>query len=396
MTTNSLSHDNVAHSPDNSNKTKMQNLLRRTTEFILGIVLIFGATSLVVSLALLFPGSFLAHWYGWLLPLTIATGCLWFIRRHLHSIVVGSSTAVALLAAAVLSLAVGQYSWSYTATQPPYSVDAHPIFDVVFVGHSWHNPAGRAQIASVEDAFRVFQSSGWWSMLRSYGVHRYQLAGCKVSPSRPASVQTGTYIASALAGSTEGCPGWTGGQWVSPSTNQNVMMVVFAGPNSLVTRHLKEEGWNTLVRLKRVQFRVAVILPGSLQYAVVNHRLQGFPSSVSTTLTLSHELAEGTTGLGTRPVRVQASTLSRFILVAGAITLYASSSQLGLITSMYQSQPTDVMQIADICSPNQPSFVPSLPSLYRIVDGVGMPSLWNLANHSCQNINHGEKIPFPT
>jgi hypothetical protein len=174
-------------------------------------------------------------------------------------------------------------------------------------------------------------------------------------------------------------------------------VVIFAGPTQFLGQHLSESGWNFETTVAHHRVRAVIILDGSLKIAqAVGGKLVAITPVEDTTLTLSHELAESTTSLGKTSISVAASAMSRFTITAGAAILYAMSSQWGNVAPFINSQPTDILQLADACSPGQPAFVPSPATSYRFYDGIGMVSLLNRSGNSCENIHRGSVIRFPT
>lgn len=174
------------------------------------------------------------------------------------------------------------------------------------------------------------------------------------------------------------------------------MVVLFAPDGAFANRRLSESGWNNLVQYDHHTVHVAIVLPGSIQDATIDGKLGVLSGTADTTATLSHELAESITGLGPHSYEIASSTFSRFTLVTGATLLYIASAQFDLVQSFFDSQPTDIMQIADVCAPGQPAFVPSHASSYRVFDGTGMVSLWDPRIHGCANAPRGVLVPFAT
>jgi len=362
--------------------------------FLVGFVAVVGLIAVLVNLDLLGSGSLLAHWESWLVLAALGWCVVLFARKGRRSFANGAALASLVATLGALLLGLGQMTWGYTLTGQRAAVLADPKIDVVFVGSSWQTTLGRAHAGEDLRAFHSLVASGWWNLLSKYGVSLPELAGCRVTSSLPHATHSQGFLTGALASPASSCPGWTGGRWQPPGGD--TMVAMFAPDNAFAKRRLSESGWNSLVRYHHRSVHVAIVLPGSLEDATIQRKLGVLSATANTTATLSHELAESITGLGPHSYAISSSTFSRFTLVAGATLLYISSAQFDLIHPFYESQPTDIMQIADVCSPDQPAFVPSHASSYRIYDGTGMVSLWDPTTHSCANAEHGIPVPFQT
>ncbi|MGC9154654.1 MAG: hypothetical protein ACP5HZ_03300 [Ferrimicrobium sp.] len=364
---------------------------------LLGVAIAIGIISSFVQLFLLVSPTFLVNWYAWLtIDVLLLLGAI-ALRRRVRAIAIGVNLGTIGLTIGILMLAIGQTTWHYRLTPTQPVVDHQPHIDTIFLGPYWRTPLGQAQAATELKAFSVYDTSGWWHLLATYGVGPLTLTNCSVvGKVLPAHSLTQLVDAAAQARG-ETCPGAL--PLVNPAGFVNhhpPELIIFAGPNQFLGQHLSESGWNFRTQIAHHSIRAAIILDGSLKIASgTKGRLVAITPVEDTTLTLSHELAEGTTSLGKGSISVAASTLSRFTITAGATILYAMSSQWGDIAPFFDSQPTDILQVADACTPGQPAFVPSPPTSYRFVDGIGMVSLLSRDGNHCQNIHHGAVIRFP-
>ncbi|WP_298212406.1 hypothetical protein [Ferrimicrobium sp.] len=397
----------MAHSAQTHSRASLQNapaltLVRRIISAallgLLGIAVAVGITSVFVQFFLIISPTFLINWYAWLtIVVILALGSL-ALRRYTRAVTNGIRIGTIGLTIGILMLAIGQITWHYRLTPTHPVVDHHPTVDTIFLGSYWRTPLGRAQAATELTAFSVYQSSGWWHLLARYGVGSLTLASCSILGEDLHARSLNQLVDSAARARGEVCPGAL--PLINPQqlTAKNPPeLIIFAGPNQFLGQHLSESGWNFLTKIAHRSVRAAIILDGSLKIATdTQGKLVAITPVEDTTLTLSHELAEGTTSLGNGSISVAASTLSRFTITAGAEVLYAMSSQWGNIPSFFDSQPTDILQVADACSPGQPAFVPSPATSYRFVDGIGMVSLLSPDGRTCENINHGSVIRFPS
>jgi len=362
---------------------------------VLGLVATFGTASLLTQAALLWAPSMLARWYGWLPIVAVVATVAWLLRYRLRPLARGMLVGALVLLAGIGALGVAQVTWHYRVTPTTPAVDRHPVFDIVFAGRWWTTPAGQAQALEEEQAFRVYRDSRWWSLLARYGVGTFAIGGCRVLDSTAAGVTPETLAMRVLRGPGISCPGVSSTALAAPAGLDGPMLVVFGSPDAFLGQHLAESGWNTILHLPHGHLRAAFVLYGSLKIAPGLHGLVGVTPIEDSTLTLSHELAEGTTSLGRGSIRVAASPTDRFLLTAGATVIYAMTAQWGNILPFYQSQPTDVLQVADACSPGQPAFAPSPATSWRFVDGIGMVSLLAPSGSRCINIATGQEIAFP-
>jgi len=361
----------------------------------LGLIAAFGLASLLTQAALLIAANLLAHWYGWLPIALVPLVAAWPLRHRARALGHGLLAGALVLLVGIGALGAAQVTWHYRMTPANPAVDRHPVFDVVFAGRWWMTPAGQAQALEEEQAFRVYRDSGWWSLLARYGVRSFTIGGCRVLDATAAGVGPRTLALRALDGPAAPCPGVLSTSLAKPRGLNGPMLVVFGSPDALLEQHLVESGWNTILHLPQGQVRAAFVLYGSLKIAPGLHGLVGVTPIEDTTLTLSHELAEGTTSLGPGSIRVAASPLDRFLLTAGASVIYAMTAQWGNIVPFSQSQPTDVLQVADACSPGQPAFAPSPATSWRFMDGIGMVALLAPSGSRCLNIATGQEIAFP-
>jgi len=365
--------------------------------WLLGIAITVGITSVIVQFCLLEDPAFLVNWYAWLTVDVIVVITAIGLHRRSRALSNGVSTGVLGLTIGIAMLAIGQMTWHYQLTPSHPSVDHHPSIDAIFLGSYWRTPLGRAQAANELTAFHVYNSSGWWHLLGTYGVAPLQLTSCAVVGTRLRVHSLAQLVSSAALATGTTCPGSI------PLSKRDELgvhnppeVVIFAGPTQFLGQHLSESGWNFLTTVTHHQVRAVIVLDGSLKIAQgSNGKLAAITPVEDSTLTLSHELAESATSLGKRSISVAASPLSRFTITTGATILYALSSQWGNISQFFNSQPTDILQLADACSPGQPAFVPSPATSYRFSDGVGMVSLLNRSGNSCDNIHHGSVIRFP-
>jgi len=362
---------------------------------VLGLCATVGIVTLATQAALMWTPNLLPHWYGWLPIVAIAGAVAWVVRRRLRAIGHGMLVGAALLLVGVGMLGAAQVSWRYRMTPTHPAVDRHPVLDIVFAGRWWTTPAGEAQALEEEQAFRVYRDSGWWSLLGRYGVGEFTIGGCRIATSVATGVTPTALAEHALRGPAAPCPDVPSTSLAAPSGVNGPMLVLFGSPDAFLSQHLFESGWNALLHLPTGLVRAAFVLYGSLKIAPGLHGLVGVTPIEDTTLTLSHELAEGITSLGPGSIRVAASPVDRFLLVAGASVIYALTAQWGNIVPFYQSQPTDVLQVADACSPGQPAFAPSPATSWRFVDGIGMVSLLSPSGTRCLNISTGQRIAFP-
>ncbi|MHB1732708.1 hypothetical protein [Ferrimicrobium acidiphilum] len=366
--------------------------------WLLGIATAVGITSIIVQFCLLVAPAFLVNWYAWLTVDVVVIITVISLRRRSRALSNGVGTGVLGLTIGIVMLAIGQTTWHYQLTPSRPSVDHHPRIDAIFLGSYWRTPLGRAQAANELTAFHVFNSSGWWHLLATYGVAPLRLTSCAVVGTRLRVHSLSQLVSSAALATGTICPGSIPLSKQYAFTGQNPPeIVIFAGPTQFLGQHLSESGWNFPTTVAHHQVRAVIVLDGSLKIAQgSNGKLTAITPVEDTTLTLSHELAESTTSLGKGSISVAASTLSRFTITTGATILYALSSQWGYVPQFFNSQPTDILQLADACSPGQPAFVPSPATTYRFSDGIGMVSILSRSGNSCENIHEGSVIRFPT
>lgn len=365
---------------------------------LLGVAIAVGITSAFVQLFLLLSPTFLVNWYAWLaIDVLLVLGAI-ALRRRARAVAIGVNLGTIGLTIGILMLAIGQTTWHYRLTPAQPVVDHQPRIDTIFLGPYWGTALGRAQAATELRAFSVYDTSGWWHLLATYGVGPLTLMNCSVVAKNLRARSLTQLVDAAAQTRGDACPG------TLPLVDQAAFashhppeLIIFAGPNQFLGQHLSESGWNFRTQIAHHRIRAAIILDGSLKIAPgTKGRLVAITPVEDTTLTLSHELAEGTTSLGKGSISVAASTLSRFTITAGAAILYAMSAQWGDIAPFIDSQPTDILQVADACTPGQPAFVPSPPTSYRFIDGIGMVSLLSRDGSHCENIHHGSVIRFPS
>jgi hypothetical protein len=392
-----LAESNHRHPTNKPSRHRGGVVVRALAMGILGIAIAIGITSVIVQLLLIVAPTFLVNWYAWLtVDVLVIIGAIGLHQRS-RALASGVGIGAIVLTIGIITLAIGQLSWHYELTPTHPAVDRNPTIDAIFLGPYWQSSLGKAQAATELGAFHVYQSSGWWRLLAPYGVGPLTLTGCAIVPHLIHATSLDKLVTAATEATGSACPGS-----ITPLNRTRLLgadppeVVIFAGPDQFLGQHLSESGWNFLTNVDHHQLRAAVILDGSLKIAQgADGRLIAITPVEDTTLTLSHELAEGTTSLGPRSISVAASTLSRFSVATGASILYALSSQWGNIVPFLDSQPTDILQVADACTPGQPAFVPSPSTSYRFVDGIGMVSLLSRSGTTCENISHGSVVRFP-
>ncbi|MEX6430280.1 MAG: hypothetical protein ACYCWN_06665 [Ferrimicrobium sp.] len=395
-----MAHNVHTHHPSSTTREQQHRthpIIRSLLTGVLGLATASGIISAAVQLLLLVNPLWLANWYAWFFVDVLAIGAALGLYRRSRALANGASLGVIALTAGIIMLAIGQLTWHYQVTPSRPIVDKHPSIDAIFVGSSWRSALGRVQAKTELSAFHIYVASGWWHLLATYGVGPISLAGCSIVPHRLRASNLKQFVTSATLATGATCPGSVAPLPQHLLTDRNPPeIVIFAGPNQFLGQHLTESGWNFLTTVDHHPVRATIVLDGSLKITQgANGQLRAITPIEDTTLTLSHELAESTTSLGKGSISVAASTLSRFAVTTGATILYAMSSQWGNIIPFFDSQPTDVLQIADACTPGQPAFAPSPATSYRFVDGVGMVSLLAKSGDRCENIDRGSVIQFP-